>query len=127
MPGFVWRLTGAWTATLVIETAVLLSLLSARHGRLTRFFAGVWLSSCTLPVVWLVLPERLPHATPYAAYLLVAETFALVAECGLFWCACVRPLPCDVRSTRRDFGAIVLANCVSFAIGETLWWWLGLA
>jgi hypothetical protein len=111
----------------MIETAVLVLLLSARHGRHTRFFAGVWLSSCTLPVVWLVLPEWLPRATPHAAYLVAAETFAPLAECGLFWWSCVRPLPYDGRSTRRDFGAIVLANLASFAIGEMLWRWLGLA
>lgn len=126
MPGFVWRLTGAWAATLVIETAVLMALLSARHGRLTRLFAGIWLSSCTLPVVWLVLPEWLPRATPYAAYLLVAEMLAPLAECVLFWWAFVRPLPHDGRATCRDFGAIVSANLASFTVGEALWWWLGL-
>jgi hypothetical protein len=127
MPGLAWRLTAAWTATVAIETIVLMAFLSERHNRLTRLFAGTWLSSCTLPVVWLVLPECLPHATPLAAYLLAAETFAPLAECGLFWWVCVRPLPPDVRSTHRDYVAIVLANLASFTIGEVVWWSLGLA
>lgn len=127
MPGFAWRLAGAWTATLVIETAVLVLLLSPRHGRLTRLFAGIWLSSCTLPVVWLVIPDSLPRRMPHAASIVAAETFAPLAECALFWWACVHPLPRDARATRRDFGAIVSANLGSFAIGEAAWYWLGLA
>ena len=65
--------------TITVETAVLLALLSRRHSVRARLFAGVWLTACTYPVVWLVLP---PLFETRSVYLLVAETFAPVAECG---------------------------------------------
>lgn len=117
---------GAWAATIAIEAAVLAVLLSARHGRWVRLFAGIWLSACTLPVVWFVLPELLPRGTPAAIRLVAAETFAPLAECGLFWWACIRPLPADSRATVRDCVAIVVANLASFAAGEAAWRWLSL-
>lgn len=120
------HLAGAWAATIAIETAVLAVLLSPRHGRRVRLFAGIWLSACTLPVVWFVIPELLPPGTPAAARLVAAETFAPLAECGLFWWACIRPLPADSRATVRDSVAIVVANLASFAAGEAAWRWLGL-
>ena len=55
-----------------------------------------------------------------------AETFAPLAECGLFWWACIRPLPADSRATVRDCVAIVVANLASFAAGEAAWRWLSL-
>ena len=76
--------------TIAIETAVLVLLLSRRHPMRVRIFAGIWLSACTYPVVWLVLPELLEERW---LYLLVAETFAPVAECALFWFAFIRRLP----------------------------------
>jgi hypothetical protein len=42
-----------------------------------RLFAGAWLTACTYPVVWLVLP---PLFEERSLYLLAAETFAPVAE-----------------------------------------------
>ena len=127
MPGSAWLLAGAWAATIAIETAVLAALLSARHGWRVRLFAGAWLSGCTLPIVWLVLPEVLPATLPRAAFLAVAESFAPLAECALFWWACIRPRPRDTRATVRDLAAIGAANLASFAVGEAAWRWLGLA
>jgi hypothetical protein len=103
--------------TVAVETAVLLGGLARRHPVRVRLFAGVWLSACTYPVVWLVLP---PLFGDRWAYLLVAETFAPVAECGLFWVAFVRPLPPDRRATLRDLLAITLANLASFGVGELI-------
>jgi hypothetical protein len=104
--------------TIAVETAVLLALLSRRHPVRVRLFAGVWLTACTYPVVWVVLP---PLFEERWLYLLVAETFAPVAECALFWLAFVRRLTKrDRRATLRDFAAVVLANLASFGLGEVI-------
>jgi hypothetical protein len=116
--------------TVVIETAVLLALVSRRHPVRVRLFAGVWLSACTYPVVWLVFPRLFEERW---LYLLVAETFAPVAECAIFWYALIRPLPRDRGATLRDFAAIALANLCSFGAGELLFalgareWLFGIA
>ena len=104
--------------TVAVETAVLLALLSRRHPVRVRLFAGVWLTACTYPVVWLVLPLLEAHGR--WLYLLVAETFAPVAECTIFWFAFDRRLPPNRRATLRDLVAVVLANLCSFGVGQAL-------
>jgi len=47
-------------------------------------------------------------------FLLVAETFAPLAECALFWLAFGK------QATWRDFGVIVIANLASFVAGEVI-------
>ena len=94
--------------TVSVETPVLLLGLSRRHPVKHRVFAGFWLTACTYPVVWLVLPPLFPERWEY---LVVAETFAPVTECVLFGLAFGRP-------SVRDLGAIVLANVLSFGAGE---------
>jgi hypothetical protein len=121
--------------TITVETAVLLALLSRRHPVRVKVFAGVWLTACTYPVVWIVLP---PLFEERWLYLLVAETFAPAAECALFWFAFVRRLPPSESPpeddvwwippplrrpewfTLRDFVAITLANLASFGLGEVI-------
>ena len=105
--------------TIAIETLVLVVLLSRRHSLRVRLFARVWLTLCTYPIVWLVLP---PLFTPEQRswYLLVAETFAPLAEVILFWLALSRRLPSDHNATRSDTFVIVLANLCSFALGELM-------
>src|SRR5437764_2970584 len=78
--------------TIAIETPILLVGLSARNSWKVRLFCGVWLTACTYPIVVLVLPlvfGLTPEnwATRHVPYLIVAETFAPVAECALFWMA----------------------------------------
>ena len=53
-------------------------------------------------------------------YLIVAETFAPVAECLLFWAAFDRRDLLGTRSMWRDLVAIVAANLASFGAGEGL-------
>jgi hypothetical protein len=106
--------------TITVETAVLLVGLSRRHPVRVRVFAGVWLSACTYPVVWLVLPALFEDRW---AYLFVAETFAPIAECGLFWTAFVRTHPPDRRATVSDMLAVIAANLSSFGVGELLYAW----
>ena len=107
--------------TIAVETAVLVALLSRRHSVRVRVFAGVWLTACTYPIVWLVFPLLAVHGR--WLYLLVAETFAPVAECVIFWLAFVRPLPPDGRATIRDCATITLANLCSFGLGVVLTAW----
>ncbi|MDY3554265.1 hypothetical protein R5W24_003384 [Gemmata sp. JC717] len=118
MPYLQQMLVG-YCITVAVETVVLLLLLSRRHPLGARLFAGAWLTACTYPVVWLVLPG-LFGADERGLYLLTAETFAPAAECAIFWAAFVRPLPPDRRAALRDAGAIVLANLCSFGLGEAL-------
>ncbi len=108
-----------YMVTITIETSVLMVLLSRRHSLRVRLFAGVWLTLCTYPVVWLVLPPLFaPESRSW--YLLTAETFAPLAEVMLFWLAFNRWLPRDPLATGRDTLAIVVANLCSFGLGELL-------
>ena len=107
-----WRfLPLGYLFTIAIETPILFFGLSRHHSKRQRIAAGVWLTACTYPIVTLVLPLLFENYSR-ATYLLVAETFAPVAECVLFWLAFGK------RATWRDFGAIVLANLASFLLGE---------
>jgi len=99
--------------TIAIETPILFFGLSAHHSKQRRISAGVWLTACTYPIVILVLPLLLvDHSRAF--FLLVAETFAPVAECLLFWLAFGK------EATWRDFAVIVAANLASFLIGEVV-------
>lgn len=113
--------------SILIETPILLIGLSERHSIKRRLWAGVWLTACTYPIVVLVLPLALAHFSR-AFYLVVAETFAPVAECILFWLAYGETEQVGKASMWRDFGAIVLANLASFLGGEVLnsYGWFGL-
>jgi hypothetical protein len=113
--------------SIAVETPVLLVGLSARHSIGRRLFAGVWLTACTYPIVVLVLyPLLMPEGrrpvptTDLVLYLLIAETFAPVAECALFWAAFGDKEELGKRSFWRDMITIVLANLASFGLGEVV-------
>jgi len=53
-------------------------------------------------------------------YLLVAETFAPVAECALFWIAFRKYLEQGSVPLLRNLSVVVVANLLSFAAGEIL-------
>lgn len=110
-PQELWRfLPIGYLFTIAIETPILLLGLSRHHSIKRRLLSGIWLTACTYPIVVLVMPLLLPRAL----YLLIAETFAPVAECLLFWVA-------FGKETRwRDFGVIVVANLASFLIGALI-------
>jgi len=116
-----------YALTVLVETPILLIGLSPRHSLRRKLLAGVWLTACTYPIVTLVLPLMFaPESrTPY---LLVAETFAPVAECVLFWIAFGQEELLGKRTMWRDFAAIIAANLASFGLGELLnaWHWFGL-
>ena len=110
-PYELWRfLPIGYLLTIAIETPILFFGLSPHHSKSRRILSGIWLTACTYPIVILVLPLLLVQSR--AVFLLVAEIFAPVAECLLFWLAFGK------QTTRRDFAVIVFANVASFLIGE---------
>ena len=125
-----WRHSVAVLLWNSVRLTVACTLLCALLG-----VGGAWLlERADLPLrrlwaVLLVLPLLLQ---PHWFYLLVAETFAPVAECWLFWMAFIRDRPLDRRATLRDLVVITLANLASFGSGELLhwldWWprWTGI-
>jgi len=127
-PSELWRfLVIGYPFTILIETPILLVGLSRRHSFKQKLFAGVWLTACTYPIVVLVLPLLFAGASR-AIYLAVAETFAPVAECVLFWLAYGKSIEMGKRSMWQDFAAIVVANLASFIGGEIMgaFGWFGL-
>jgi hypothetical protein len=116
-----WRfLPLGYLLTIAIETPILFVALSRRHSNRHRLMAGLWLTACTYPIVTLVLPLLLENYSR-AVFLLVAETFAPVAECILFWLAFGNATEFGKGSMWRDFGAIILANLASFLAGEIIY------
>jgi hypothetical protein len=127
-PNDLWHfLPLGYLFTILIETPILLVGLSKRHSTKRRLIAGVWLTACTYPIVVLVMP-LLFASTSRAIYLTVAETFAPVAECILFWLAYGKSEELGKRSMWQDFAIIVVANLASFLGGEVLnaYRWFGL-
>jgi hypothetical protein len=118
-PGDLWRfLPIGYLITVSIETPILIVGLSPRHSLRRKLLCGIWLNACSYPVVVLVLPLALAGFSR-GVYIAVAEAFAPVSECALFWAAFgsrdeIR------RSLWRDFGAIIVANLASFLIGELI-------
>jgi hypothetical protein len=127
-PSELWTfLPLGYLLTILIETPILVAGLSRRHALKRKLLAGVWLTACTYPIVTLVLP-LLFSSQSRAVYLIVAETFAPVAECVLFWLAFGEQEYLGRPSMWQDFGTIIIANLASFAIGEVMnhWQWFGL-
>lgn len=127
-PTELWRFFPfGYLLSILIETPVLLIGLSKRHPIRRRLLAGVWLTACTYPIVVLVLPLLFVN-TSRMSYLVVAETFAPVAECVLFWLAYGELAEVGKRSMWQDFATIIVANLASFLGGEVLnaYDWFGL-
>lgn len=118
-PDALWRfLPVGYLGTVAIEVPVLLVGLSRGHPLRDRLAAGLALTAFTYPIVICVLPLVVWEPWGRGAYLAVAESFAPLAEWGLFRAA-FRP-PADRRAAIRDGGAILAANLLSFALGEVL-------
>src|SRR5947209_19291740 len=123
-----WRfLIPGYLLSILIETPILIIGLSRRHPIKHRLFAGIWLTACTYPIVVLVMPLLFSNASR-TIYLIVAETFAPVAECILFWLAYGKSEEVGKRSMWQDFASIVVANLASFVGGEVMnaYGWFGL-
>jgi hypothetical protein len=127
-PSELWRfLPLGYVLTILIETPILILGLSRRHPLKRKLLAGVWLTACTYPIVTLVLP-LLFSPDSRTIYLIVAEIFAPVAECVLFWLAFGDKEYFGKTGLWRDFIAIILANLASFGVGEMInaWQWFGI-
>jgi hypothetical protein len=113
--------------TILIETPILLIGLPSKVGVKRRLACGLWLTACTYPIVVLVLPAAF-FGAPRWQYLAVAETFAPVAECFLFWLAFRNAGFWTRPEWISAFTAIVIANLTSFGAGEILnhFQWFGL-
>ena len=119
-PAELWRFFPiGYLLTIAVETPILLLALSRHHPRKRKLLAGIWLTACTYPIVTLVLPLLMENYSR-ATYLLVAEVFAPLAECILFWLAFGSKSELGRATMWRDLAAIVTANLASFAVGEVL-------
>lgn len=108
--------------TILLETPVLLVGLSARHAWSRRLLAGIWLTACTYPIVVLVLPIAVWQPFGRLTYLLVAETFAPLAECLLFYFAYIAQSAPSRRETIRDLCTVIAANLCSFLTFQVVQW-----
>jgi hypothetical protein len=106
--------------TIAVEAPILMLGLSRRHPMRHRIFAGVWLTACTYPFVWLVFPWLIDRQKHNALYLTVAETFAPVAECLLFYLAFGQAEPRTRRAFWQDMRVITIANLASFGMGMVI-------
>lgn len=127
-PDYLWSfLLIGYPTTILIETTVLLFLLSPKLTLKQKLLCGIWLTACTYPIVVLVLPTLLGPIS-WTLYLTVAELFAHFGECVIFWLAFRGREDFEMRDWIRCFIAILLANLASFGIGEILnyYRWFGL-
>ncbi len=108
-----------YLVTILIETPILLIGLPRKLTLRHKLASGVWLTACTYPIVVIVLATMF-YGHSRAMYLLVAETFAPVAECFLFWLAFRGKGFLERGDWIRAFAAIVIANLASFGSGEFL-------
>ncbi|MFO0902455.1 MAG: hypothetical protein U0939_05605 [Pirellulales bacterium] len=117
-PAYLWRfLFLGYVLTVALEAPVLAVGLAKRHGWSVRAIAALWLTACTYPIVVLVLPLTVELWWGRTAYVTIAELFAPLAECLLFWLAFDRDSP--RRDQLYDALVIIAANLTSFLIG--LW------
>ena len=116
-----------FVVTILVETPVLLLGLPQKVTIKQRLLCGLWLNACSYPIVVLVLPMLMADYSR-TQYLWVAETFAPVAECLLFWLAFRGRIALNTAEWSISFLTIVVANLASFGVGEVLnfYGWFGL-
>ena len=113
--------------TIAIETPILILGLSPKIRFKQKLICGIWLTACTYPIVVLVLPAIFFDQSR-ALYLFVAETFAPVGECFLFWLAFRANDLLDPAGWVRCFVVVIIANLASFGFGELMnyYRWFGM-
>lgn len=115
-----WRfLPIGYFFTILIETPILVFGLSPKVSLRQKLLCGIWLTACTYPIVVLVLPTVFFDSSRFL-YLTVAEIFAPVAECSLFWLAFRGKDELASSDWIRSLAAIVVANLASFGFGEIM-------
>lgn len=121
-PTYLWEnILPSFLITIAIESTILVVALSRPHPIKRRLLAGIWLTACTYPIVFLVLPLLIESR---GLFLTTAETFAPLAECVLFAIA-FHPKRLSMRYRYQDWVAIIGANLASFLIGLQFDRWLG--
>ena len=123
-----WKfLPFGYLVTILIETPILLIGLSSKVSFKQKLWCGVWLTASTYPIVILVLPSIFFDQSR-ALYLAVAETFAPIGECILFWLAFRNSTLFGSGDWVRCMAAITIANLASFGFGEIMnaYGWFGL-
>jgi hypothetical protein len=104
--------------TVAIETAVLFVGLQPHYSWREKLVAGFALTGFSYPFVCFVFPRFFSPVLPNSLYLWVAEIFAPLSECLVFWLFFSKR---DMhRRVWRDMLTIVVANLTSFAVGELL-------
>lgn len=106
--------------TILLETPVLLLGLSRVHSLKRRFLSGLWLTAATYPIVVLVLPILVWKPYGRWPYLIIAETFAPLAECALFLLAYAGTAGWSRGNQLRDMLVITAANLWSFLAFEAV-------
>ncbi len=127
-PNYLWLFFPiGYLTTILIETPILIFGLSPKLSFKQRIFCGIWLTLCTYPIVVLVLPNILGSIS-WTLYIIVAEIFAPLAECIIFWFMFKGKVQFVKSDWIRCFIAIIVANLASFGIGEILhhFRWFGL-
>jgi hypothetical protein len=121
-PAQLWAfLPLGYLLTVALETPVLLAGLSRPHPLARRLYCGFMLTACTYPIVVLVLPLLLIAPLGYNAYVAIAEIFAPLAECAVFYGLYDRSEPRLTRTQlAQDMAAIIAANLVSWLLGAWL-------
>ena len=103
-----------YVATVALETPVLMLGLSEQHSTQARLMFGFLLTAFTYPVVVLLMAATILPAWGQVAYLVIAETYAPVAEVLFFRFVLNKKL---FAAPARDAIVIVLANIFSFVVG----------
>lgn len=101
----------AFSLTLLIELLVAVPLLRGVAGRQRRVSAVIFAQLVTHPAVWFIFP-LIGWSQPI--YLLVAESWAVLLECGLYL------LAFPALRWSKALGVAALANAASFAVGQLL-------
>ena len=104
---------------IAVEAPILLVFLSRRHTWKQRLFAGVWLTACSYPIVYMAMPAIPLISQSRGLYGVVAETFAAASECAIFWWAFDRRVS-GRREIARNCLVIIAANVASFLAGEAV-------
>jgi len=110
-----WFMAVGYVATVAIEIPILLLGLSKQVRFADRIKLGLILTGFTYPIVVLVLPVLVGASFGHLAYLVVAETFAPLAEIAGFRILSERKL---LAGLDRDALTVLVANLCSFLIGH---------
>lgn len=115
-----------YLATILVETPIIYFGLPERLSPIKKILCSLWLTACTYPFVVIIFP-LLFLDMPRWQYLIIAETFAPLAECILFYVA-FRVSGFSRSEWVWSMIAIVIANLASFGLGELLHYfeWFGL-